>query len=90
MQTELLTLIHKSHFGSEMCKAHGRELLYWQRMPHDIESLASACNVCRKFQNEHQREPLISHEIPNACLYKVGVGVDIMTFINLVFADYFF
>ena len=84
----MLTLIHKSHFGSEMCKAHARELLYWPRMPHDIESLASTCNVCRKFRSEHQREPLISHEIPNACLYEVGV--DIMTFINLVFADYFF
>ena len=84
----MLTLIHKSHFGSEKCKAHARELLYWSQMPHNIELLASASNVSRKFQNEHQREPLISHEIPNACLYKVGV--DIMTVLNLVFADYFF
>ena len=90
LQAEMLTLIHESHFGIEKCKARARELLYWPRMSHDIESLVSACNVCSKFQNEHQREPLISHEIPNARFYKVGV--DIMIFKNvdyLVVVDYF-
>ena len=87
----MLTLIHESHFGIEKCKARARKLLYWPRMSHDIQSLVSACNVCSKFQNEHQREPLISHEMPNARFYTVDV--DIMTFKNvdyLVVVDYFF
>ena len=36
--------------------------------------LPDICNVCCKFQNEHQREPMISHEIPNERLYKVDVS----------------
>ena len=45
-------------------------------MSHGIESLVGA-----KFQNEHQREPLISHELSNARFYKIDV--DIMTFKNV-------
>ena len=85
LQTEMLTFIYESHFGIEKCKARARELLYWPSMSHDIESLVSVCNVCSKFQNQHQRKPLISHEIPNARFFKVGV--DIMTFKNV---DYLF
>ena len=90
LQTEMLTPIHESYFGIEKCKVCARELLYWPCVSHDIESLVGACNVCSKFQNEHQREPLISHEILNAHFFKVSV--DIMTFKNvdyLVVVDYF-
>ena len=86
----MLDLIHESHLGIEKCKARARELLYWPRMSQQIESLISNCNVCCKFQNEHQCEPMISHEITNERIYKVGV--DIMTFKNvhyLVVVDYF-
>ena len=78
LQTEMFTLIHESHFGIEKCKARARELLYWPRMSHNIESFVSACNGCFKFQNKHQREPSILLKIPNARFYEVGV--DIMSF----------
>ena len=90
LQSHMLDLIHESHLGIEKCKARARELLYWPRMSQQIESLISNCNVCCKFQNEHQPEPMISHEIPNERFYKVGV--DIMSFKNvdyLVVVDYF-
>ena len=77
----MLKLIHESHFGIEKCRARARELLYWPRMLQDIESFVSTCDVCRRFQNEHQSEPLISHDIPSVRFYKVGV--DIMTFKNI-------
>ena len=59
-------------------------------MLQQIESLISNCNVCCKFQNEHQREPMISFKRPNERFYKVGVNI--MTFKNidyLVVVDYF-
>ena len=36
--------------------------------------LPDICNVCYKFQNEHQREPMIFHEIPSERFYKVDVS----------------
>ena len=52
--------------------------------------IVSECDICFKFQKEHQREPLIPHDIPNARFYKIGV--DIMTFKSVdrsVVEDYF-
>ena len=90
LRPEMLKLIHESHFGVEKCKSRARELLYWPRMSYDIESIVSECDICSKFRKEHQREPLIPHDIPNARFYKIGV--DIMTFKSvdyLVVVDYF-
>ena len=36
--------------------------------------LPNICNVCCKFQNEHQREPMIYHKIPNKQFYEVDVS----------------
>ena len=36
--------------------------------------LPDICNVCYKFQNEYQREPMIFHEIPSEQFYKVDVS----------------
>ena len=36
--------------------------------------LPDICNVCCKFQNQHQCEPMISHEIPNERFHKVDVS----------------
>ena len=78
LRPEMLKLIHESHFGVEKCKSRALELLYWPRMSYNIESIVSECDICSKFRKEHQREPLIPHDIPNARFYKIGV--DIMTF----------
>ena len=90
LRPEMLKLIHESHFGVEKCKSRARKLLYWPRISYDIECLIRECDVCTRFCNKHQREPLMSHDIPNARFYKIGV--DIMTFKNidyLVVVDYF-
>ena len=81
LRPEMLKLIHESHFGVEKCKSRARELLYWPRISYDIECLIRECDVCTRFCNEHQREPLMSHDIPNARFYKIDV--DIMTFKNI-------
>jgi len=90
LRPAMLNLIHESHFGVEKCKSRARELLYWPRMSYDIENLIRDCDICAKFQNQHHREPLLSHDIPNARFYKVGI--DVMTFKGvdyLVLVDYF-
>ena len=90
LQTQMLALIHESHFGIEKSKSRARELLYWPSMCADIERIVSQCELCIKYQNNNPREPLISHDIPNARFLKVAM--DIMTYKNqdyLVIVDYF-
>ena len=90
LQPQMLTLLHESHFGIEKTKSRARELLYWPNMCADIERIVSQCELCVKYQNNHPREPLISHDIPNERFLKVAM--DIMTFRNqeyLVIVDYF-
>ena len=90
LQAYMLQLIHESHFGIEESKARARELLYWPKMNADIEWIIGDCELCIKFQNKQQREPLLSHEIFNERYFKVGM--DVLTFQNkdyLVIVDYY-
>ena len=90
LQQPMLELIHESHMGIEKCKSRARALLYWPRMTVDIEDTERNCNVCSKYMNNHQKEPLIPHTIPDERFQKVGI--DIMTFPNtdyLVVVDHF-
>ena len=90
LQQSMLELIHESHMGIEKCKSRARTLLYWPRMILDIEDTVRNCNVCCKYRNNQQKEPLIPHSIPDERFQKVGI--DIMSFRNidyLVVVDYF-
>ena len=68
----MLGLIHESHFGIEKSKSHARELLYWPKMVADIEHTIANCELRIKYRNIQQREPMISHDILNERLLKIG------------------
>ena len=90
LQPQTLNLIHESHFGIEKCKSRARELVYWPSMNADIERIVKNCELCIKYQNNQQREPMISHAILNERFLKVGI--DIITFQAkdyLVIVDYY-
>ena len=90
LQSQMLGLIHESHFGIEKSKSRARELLYWSKMGADIERTVANCELCIKYQNNHQREPMVSHDILNERFLKVGM--DILTFKGkdyLVVVDYY-
>ena len=53
-------------------------MVYWPSMNADIERIVKNCELCIKYQNNQQREPMISHTILNERFLKVGI--DIMTF----------
>ena len=77
-QSQLLGLIHESHFGIEKSKSRAREVLYWPKMGADTERTAANCELCIKYQNNQQHEPMISHDILNEHFLKVDM--DILTF----------
>ena len=72
MQREMLTLIHSSHLGVEKCKRRARDVLYWPRMNAEIEDAVSKCQVCSTYRKSNQREPLLSHPIPQRPWVRVG------------------
>ena len=37
-----------------------------------IERMVVKCSVCLKYQRENQKEPLLSHEVPQRPLQKLG------------------
>ena len=78
LQSQMLGLIHKSHFGIEKSKSSARELLYWPKVGADLERIIANCEFCNKYQNNQQRESMISHDISNERFLKVGM--DILTF----------
>ena len=65
LQSQMLGLIHESHFGIEKSRSHARELLYWAKMVADIERTIANCELRIKYRNNQQREPMISHDILN-------------------------
>ena len=51
LQSQMLSLIHESHFGIEKSKSHARELLYWPKIDADIERTIANCELCIKYRN---------------------------------------
>ena len=50
LQSQMLGLIHESHFGIEKGKSRSRELLYWPKMSADIERTVANSELCIKYQ----------------------------------------
>ncbi len=74
-RSEILKAVHQGHLGIEKCKARARPVLYWPGMGSQIEDMVARCATCAKYQRANQREPLISHPIPNRRWQKVGVDL---------------
>ena len=90
LQSQMLGLIHESQFGVEKSESRACELLYWPKIGADVERAIANCEMCIKYQNNQQREPMISHDILNEHFLKVDM--DILTFKGkdyLVAVDYY-
>ena len=43
LQSQILGLIHESHFGIDKSKSRSQELLYWPKMGADIDRTVASC-----------------------------------------------
>lgn len=75
MRSEMLQKLHISHQGMQRTKAHARKLLYWPGMTKHIEQMVETCPTCQQFQPRNQKEPIISHEIPELPWLKVAADI---------------
>lgn len=71
----MLQKLHISHQGMQRTKAHARKFLYWPGMTKHIEQMVEMCPTCQQFQPRNQKEPLISHEIPELPWLKVAADI---------------
>ena len=72
---DILKRIHSSHTGIQGCMRRARESVYWPGLNADITSLISACSLCEEYQPAQQKEPMISHQVPDGPWQKVGVDL---------------
>ena len=67
--------IHSSHLGIDGCLRRAKECLFWPNMTGYIRDYISACDVCRTYETANQRETLMSHDIPDRPLAKIGTDL---------------
>ena len=61
----MLLRIHSGHMGIEKCLTRARDIMFWPKMSTDTTSMVLSCPICLEFRNSNQKEPLVSHEIPD-------------------------
>ena len=69
--------LHVAHTGIQSCLRRAREVVFWPGMNKDLTDYIANCDTCSTFQNNQQKEPLISREIP-ARLWQL-IAADIFT-----------
>nr|XP_039271033.1 uncharacterized protein K02A2.6-like [Styela clava] len=65
LRSNILKRVHIAHFGIEKSKSRARDSVFWPNIKADIVDYISKCKTCLKHRRSNQKEPLISHEIPN-------------------------
>jgi hypothetical protein len=73
LRTEMLEKLHYGHAGIEKCRMRTRDVMHWSGINNDISRMISKCSVCSDYRNRQQKEPMISHEVPNRPWQKIGV-----------------
>jgi transposase InsO family protein len=90
MRREMMCVTHKSHMGIEACLKRMRESLYWPQMSAAMKDYVAQCDVCVRYQRAPDREPMISHDIPDLPWMKIAADLcDFDGRILLVIVDYY-
>ena len=85
----ILERLHGAHSGINACLRRCRETVYWPGITADIKKMIERCEICARYQQQTQKEPLMSYPPPTRVWERVGV--DIFTFDDrdyLVCVDY--
>ena len=64
MRQQMLEKIHESHLGAEACKRRAKDVLFWPGMAAQISDRVDQCDACNAYMAKHQKETMISYEIP--------------------------
>nr|CAI5830578.1 unnamed protein product [Callosobruchus analis] len=90
LREEFLILLHKSHQGVVACKKLAEESIYYPGWLKDIENVVLSCSVFQSYSRSNQREPLMSHDVPDLPWQKIGIDFMLLARTDLLLVvDYF-
>ena len=82
--------LHAAHQGVESTFRRARECIYWPEMKSAISDHVSHCETCASYGPKQQKEPLISHEVPDRPWAKIATDLfELKKKVYLVTVDYF-
>lgn len=67
MRSQMIARVYSSHLGPD-----ARDVLFWPGMAGQIKDQVQCCKVCNDFLARQQKEPLMTHKIPETPWTKVG------------------
>lgn len=70
---EILDRLHISHSGIEYTLRLAKEAVFWPNMAERIKERISKCEICLKHSSNQQKEPMISHDLPETPFEKVSM-----------------
>ncbi|XP_022785990.1 uncharacterized protein K02A2.6-like [Stylophora pistillata] len=87
---QMIARAHSSHLGPDACVRRASDVLFWSSMADQIKDQVQNCEVCNEFLARQQKEPLMTHKIPETPWSKVGQDLFTLGDENyLVTVDYF-
>ena len=72
MHPQMIARVHSSHSGPDACVRRARDILFWPGMSSEIKEKVKSYEVCNDFLAKQQKEPLMTHKIPDTPWSKVG------------------
>ena len=75
IRSEMKKKVHSSHMGIESTLSRARKSIFWPGMLTDIKQMIEACETCCKFNNNQQKEPLMTHDVPHRPWEKIGTDL---------------
>ena len=70
----MLQYIHKGHQGKERCLLWERNIVFWLKMPYDVQELIEKCIIC---QEHGKSQPIIgtTQELPPFPWYTLATDI---------------
>ena len=88
MRSQMIARSQSSHLGPDACVQRARDVLFWPSM--QTKSKIKFRTVCNDFLARQQKEPLMTHKIPETLWSKVGPDLFTLSDENyLVTVDYY-
>ena len=75
MMKGVLKDLHSAHQGVESTLTRARECIYWPRMKSAIRDHIFDCEACASYGLKKQKEPLISHKVPDRPWAKIATDL---------------
>lgn len=75
LRRSILKKLHVGHMGIEKTIERARDILFWPLMGRDIQDMVQGCTICQERLPSNCKEPLMSHDIPEAPWQKVGTDL---------------